>query len=215
MVIFSATDLRDEARLLLKMADVHGFVHIAPSGGELLVTDALRYVGISQGGTFPTIYGSNDEVLTEDTAYRRTQYELHRLTKILRDAGFKMCKMRDLLFFSPDEIKIYRNVLEWKKFVTAFSTVTWDDLTSARSLAARLLCHHQTVRWTPEGRQLLLEALRLPDPALTGWPAADILRPRIAEMLRLKDHSGMYETGTLLVARMKAIEDSMVDKTTN
>ena len=77
--------------------------------------------------------------------------------------------------------------------------VCWESpLHPAQALAGRFLAAEKRPL-TPDGRQLILETLRLtwlaPDRVLSGLPA---LRARAAVMLRRGDRSGFCEAGAVL-----------------
>ena len=176
MDVLSAAALRDLARDALLAAGFRGFVRVAPAGGPLLVTDAGRRAGPA---------GPEDA---------------------LRAAGFPAERAENgLLFFSPEEGLLRALAESWTGQVPAgFSAEGDGALLPARSLAARLLRAAPAGEWTAAGWQLLLEALRLPDPSGNGWPEAETLRPRLARMLREGDRSAMRETGALMAARLSA-----------
>ena len=202
-----AADFRDLARTRLSEAGFRGFVRAAPAGGELLVTDVCRYAGkaASACGAQPAGVCRRG---TKAPSAPATVYAARPVGKPGADAarerlvsaGFVLREERGLLFFSPGEAWLDRLAEDWEK--SPLPADGWDGLTPARALAARLLRRRRAAERTAAGRQLLLEALRLPPPAPEGWPAADALRPEIARMLGRGDASGMRETGALLSARL-------------
>ena len=203
MAILSAADLRTEARSLLFAAGFRGFVRIASPGGELLVTDVLRYAEKRHGGNRHTPIGVYSESLTGTDVFGSACREWGLPARMLKEAGFYARKENGLLYISPDNTRLHKLAGEWEDGAADFDLEGWDNLTPVRALAARLLRCSALKEWTPAGRQLLLETLRLSDPSCTGWPAADSLRAGIAEMLRLHDRSGMHEAGALLAARLE------------
>ena len=116
-----------------------------------------------------------------------------RLTDALAQAGFA-CGMRGgLLEMTPtDDVLLVPGGEERV-------AVDWESpLHPAQALAGRFLAAEKRPL-TPDGRQLILETLRLtwlaPDRVLSGLPA---LRAQAAVMLRRGDRSGLHEAGALL-----------------
>ena len=201
MMVLCAADLRDEARILLKNAGFRGFVRIASTGRELLVTDAHRHFTEMESNN-PN-FGSDRNVFSPiDSSINSMHYIKIRLKEYLKAGSFAVHEEGGLLYFSPDETRLRELAEEWEKIHSAFPAKEWDGLTPARALSERLLRCNPTANWTSAGRQLILEGMRLPAPASTDWPELEGLRLRIAEMLRLHDRSGMRETGALLAARL-------------
>ncbi len=201
MMVLCAADLRDEARFLLKNAGFQGFVRIAAPGRKLLVTDAHRHIAEFDGYN-PDLESDNNVFSPIDSSLNSMRHTKQSLKQYLKAGGFTVCEERGLLFFSPDETHLHELAEKWDNMRFAFLATAWDGFRPARALSERLLRCNPTVKWTSAGEQLILEGLRLPAPASTDWPELEGLRPRIAEMLRLHDRSGMRETGALLAVRL-------------
>ncbi|MCR4707958.1 MAG: hypothetical protein K5746_08425 [Clostridiales bacterium] len=187
MEILSAADLRNVLRARLFVLGLRGFVRIAPPGGELLVTDAFRHTGDLDGW--------------DSSSFEEEKGQL-------RSVGFVVKKEHGLVYCSPDEGWLDRLQGDWGRMLTSFQSCRQVELLVARSLAERLLRCDPVKKPSEAGRQLILEALRLPNPEPAGWSAVDALRPQIATMLRQHDRSGMRETGMLLAARIASSRDT-------
>ena len=116
-----------------------------------------------------------------------------RLTQALRAAGFACGVRGGLLDMTPADDVL--SALDGEKTIA----VCWESpLHPAQALAGRFLAAEKRPL-TPDGRQLILETLRLtwlaPDRVLSGLPA---LRARAAVMLRRGDRSGFCEAGAVL-----------------
>ena len=176
MACLSAAELRDEARGDMLACGLKGFVRIAAGGGPLLVTDALRRADDGQRRALCALYAQND---------------------------WDTVEKQGLLWMTPGLKKQRVLAYEAEELARGYKVTDWDaPLAYAGALAVRMLLCPAQPEWTAAGCQLIVETLRLPQPLKT-WEEANCLRPRLAEMLRHHDRSGMHEAGAILAARIR------------
>ncbi len=166
------------------------------------VMDALALRGLARtamlqaGGRGFMRFAPEDGALLVSDALRRCAQESERmhLVQVLEAAGFDAQAPDGLLLLTP------RDALLREIPAPESAAIDWDsELLAARTLAARWLAA-PTEALTKDGRQLILETLRL-----TWRPKGEVLlglaalRARAAVMLRRHDTSGMQEAGRILV----------------
>ena len=164
MAAVSAQEIRGKAREAIFASGGRGFVRFLPSGGALLVSDALRRA-------------ENGDALQDSC----------------RAAGFETEESGGLLLLTPTEETLralYR---------PCGLQVNWEEETAFAAAFAQRLLRKKDVPLTAEGKQLVLETLRLlsQDDAhiLRGM---DTLRALAALQLRRKDESGLFASGALI-----------------
>ena len=178
--MLSAAELRDEARGLLLARGLGGFMRVGARCGPLLVTDMLRRAGGA----------GRADALTA-----------------LEDSGFCPEPRDGLVWLSPSEARLRRIAEEAGAWAALLRPIDWESpLAGAHALAVRFM-RSRPEPWTRDGVQLLLEALRLPEPSAGGWPEADGLRPPASVLLRVRTPGGIRETGLILAARLARHEE--------
>ena len=176
MAPLSAAALRAQVREILLSCGLRGFVRIGAEGRPLLLTDAVRRAGEAEKATF---------------------------FRGLEQSGFVFSEEAGLLWINPSEAYLRQLIRSAATETLLFSVSDWNNpLCEAESLALRFLSVPLFCDWTEEGKKLILETLRLPDPKKNSWRETDILRPYAAELLRRKDRSALHASGLVLAFRI-------------
>lgn len=115
------------------------------------------------------------------------------LTNALDAVGFVCCEQDGLLMLTPTDAVLSSITC------SEMHDVDWHSpLHQVQALGAGWI-RRQKQSLTPDGRQLIIEALRLSWQPMKPGNALDALRAQAAVMLRKHDGSGFYEAGAVLL----------------
>lgn len=158
--------------------------------------EAAREAMLTAGGRgFMRFLPPGGALLATD-AVRRCKSDAQKMAMIDRfsEAGFDCCEQEGLLMLTPKDALLGEISCEEKQ------EIDWTaPLHSVQALGV-LWIRKQRRPLTQDGRQLILEALRMSwQPTKQAAAGMDALRMRAAVMLRRGDDSGFYEAGTILL----------------
>lgn len=161
---------------------------------------AAREAIFSAGGRGFVRFGPPGGCLLVSDAGRRAE-TTEPMEAALRAAGFVCEAKAGMLLIDPAD-----ELLSGIRAETGNAPTDWEGgLYPAHALADRWL-RQEKRGLTPEGRQMILETLRLlwqPEENVISGLAA--LRIRAAVMMRTHDTSGLYESGALLSGRCREL----------
>lgn len=162
----------------------------------IMLRDAARAAMLDAGGRgFVRFLPPGGALLATD-AVRRCADEAARaaLEAALADAGFVCCERGGLLLLTPKDEVLTR--IEYDAPVQ----IDWSStLHPVMALGARWHKREKQAL-TEDGRQLILEALRLSwQPVRQAQDGIEALRAQGAVMLRTSESSGMHEAGAVLL----------------
>lgn len=126
--------------------------------------------------------------------------ETEKLKAALCAAGFDCEERGGLLEISPAD-ELIRELAHAAQMRAESAQIAWESPAHAAQALGRRWLRAQRTEFTPAGRQLVLETLRLlwqgTDHAIAG---IEDLRARAAAMQRTGDRSGMHEAGIFLLS---------------
>lgn len=162
----------------------------------LSLRTAAREAMLAAGGRgFMRFLPPGGALLATD-AVRRCESEAQKQAMIaaLTAAGFVCCERDGLLMMTP------KDALLGSISCGEAHEIDWDSpLHSVQALGLGWI-RRQRKPLTQDGRQLILEALRLSwQPMKQTKDALDAMRARAAVMLRKRDDSGFHEAGAVLM----------------
>ena len=157
---------------------------------------AARETMIAAGGRgFMRFLPPGGALLATD-AVRRCEGDAQKaaLTDALHAAGFDVCEKDSLLMLTPANVLLGSIVCEEEP------EIDWTSPLHAVQALGVGWIRKQKKTLTQDGRQLILEALRLSwQPMKQAKDGLEALRIRAAVMLRRGDDSGFHEAGTILL----------------
>ena len=162
----------------------------------LMLREAAREAMLAAGGRgFMRFLPPGGALLATD-AVRRCESDAQKMAMIdsLSEAGFDCCEQNGLLMLTPKDALLGSITCEEKQ------EIDWASSLHGVQALGVLWIRKQKRPITQDGRQLILEALRMSwQPMKQVAAGMDALRMRAAVMLRRGDDSGFYEAGTVLL----------------
>ena len=135
-------------------------------------------------------------MLLATDAVRRCESDAQKITMIdaLEAAGFACCEQHGLLMLTP------KDALLLSIACSRDQEIDWNSPLHGVQALGVLWVRKQKRELTQDGRQLIIEALRLGwQPMKQAGNGLDALRARAAVMLRRGDDSGFHEAGAVLL----------------
>jgi len=157
---------------------------------------SAREVMLAAGGRgFMRFLPPGSALLATD-AVRRCESDMQKqaMTDALKAAGFACCESDGLLMLTPKDEVLGSIVCKEAR------GINWDSpVHRVQALGAGWI-RRKKRPLTQDGRQLIIEALRLGwQPMKRAENGLDALRAHAAMMLRRRDDSGFYEAGAVLL----------------